>query len=107
MQNSEVIDRIHSVAAKTMPKGSNVLLYGSRARGDYNEDSDWDLLILIDKDKITNSDHDAYAYPFTSLGWDMGLVISPVLYSKQQWQSYSFTPFFKNVEQDKISIYES
>lgn len=47
MQNSEVIDRIHSVAAKTMPKGSNVLLYGSRARGDYNEDSDWDLSSLL------------------------------------------------------------
>lgn len=26
------------------------MLYGSRARGDYREDSDWDILVLTDKE---------------------------------------------------------
>ena len=26
-----------------------ILLFGSRARGDYTEDSDWDLLVVIDR----------------------------------------------------------
>jgi predicted nucleotidyltransferase len=28
----------------------NIILFGSRARGDYKRDSDWDLLVLVDKD---------------------------------------------------------
>lgn len=107
MQESPVINKIQSLALKTMPKGSQVFLYGSRARGDYNADSDWDLLILVDKENISNSDHDKYAYPFTYLGWEMGIPISPILYSKKQWASYNFTPFHKNVEQDQICLYES
>ncbi len=25
----------------------NIILFGSRARGDFDEDSDWDVLIII------------------------------------------------------------
>ena len=99
-----ILDRIHQLAEKCLPAGSNVWLYGSRARGDYHDGSDWDLLLLIDKDRIANADHDSYAYPFVALGWDFGESISPILYSRKQWESYSLTPFYKNVEQDKISI---
>ena len=28
----------------------NILLFGSRARGDYKEDSDWDFYVIVDKD---------------------------------------------------------
>jgi len=27
-----------------------IILFGSRARGDFKKDSDWDLLVIIDKD---------------------------------------------------------
>ncbi len=36
-----ILDRIHQLAEKCLPAGSNVWLYGSRARGDYHEGSDW------------------------------------------------------------------
>lgn len=104
MTQEFVLGRIKEIAKQILPEGGHVWLYGSRARGNATDDSDWDLLITIDKDKITNEDHDKYAYPMTSFGWDMGLVITPILYSKSQWESYSFTPFYKNVEQDKVKI---
>ena len=28
----------------------NILLFGSRARGDYKEDSDWDFYVIVDRD---------------------------------------------------------
>jgi predicted nucleotidyltransferase len=40
MDKSAMIDRIKQTAASVLPKGSTLYLYGSRARGDYHEDSD-------------------------------------------------------------------
>ena len=31
-------------------KVKDILLFGSRAKGTYNEDSDWDFFVVIDKD---------------------------------------------------------
>ena len=47
MHYSQVINRIKQLAKEVLPKGSTLYLYGSRARGDYHEDSDWDLLLLL------------------------------------------------------------
>lgn len=49
MDRLQVIDNIKKVAARVLPQGSIVYLYGSRACGDWTEDSDWDLLVLLDK----------------------------------------------------------
>lgn len=100
----EVINAIKEVAEKALPQRSNLLLYGSRARGDAQEGSDWDLLILLDKAKIESADYDNVAFPFTMLGWNIGEMISPHIYTKKQWASWSYSPFYKNVEQDKIVL---
>jgi len=43
-------------------------------------------------------------YPFTELGWAIGEMIISVLYTVKEWEQNSFTPFYKNVEQDKITV---
>jgi predicted nucleotidyltransferase len=103
MNRATVISNIKAVAYKTLPKGSSLILYGSRARGDNRPDSDWDLLILLDKPSLTFSDYN-YGYPFSELGWETGEEINAQVYSKQEWNNYSFTPFYKNVERDKILL---
>lgn len=98
------IAAIKDLASKIIPKEGHVWLYGSRAKGTNTDESDWDLLILLEKEKIANCDHDQYCFPFTMLGWESGEEIVPLLYSKSQWEKQSFTPFYKNVEHDKIQI---
>ena len=98
------IEDLTEIAKKIMPKGSNVWLYGSRARGDEHKGSDWDLLILLDKPEITDSDYDNVSFPFTMLGWNIGELISPQMYTKKEWEAISFLPFHKNVEHDKIVL---
>ena len=107
MDRTQVIDSIRQVAARVLPKGSTLYLYGSRARGDYHKDSDWDLLVLLDKPKIEHGDFDKYSYPFVLLGWDFGEDIRPHAYTKAEWFDGPHAMFYYNVEGDKEVIYES
>ena len=80
------------------------ILFGSRARGDAEEDSDWDVLVLINKPRISLSDYDKYSYPLRELGWDMDEIINPVLFSTKEWNENHFTMFNNNVRNDGIAI---
>jgi len=99
-----LVNRIREIGTAGLPKDSHIILYGSRARGDANDDSDWDLLVLLDKEKIEQSDYDGICYDLTALGWRLGEMIIPVLYTKDEWKKNSFTPFYKNVVSEGIEI---
>jgi predicted nucleotidyltransferase len=103
MERDVLIERIKGLANATMPAGSSLFLYGSRARGDAGEGSDWDLLILLDKPKLEADDY-GVAYPFRELGWIVGEEINPSVYTKRQWESWKFMPYRRNVERDKIVL---
>ena len=45
-----------------------------------------------------------YISLFRELGWDIGEEINPHIYARQQWDSWTFLPFYKNVEHDKIVL---
>lgn len=64
----EVLKSIQKKAESIMPKDAKVILFGSRARRDAKADSDWDILVLLNKDKIDEQDHDNYTYPFLGIG---------------------------------------
>lgn len=100
MQQEQIIQQIKELGQKVLPEGASLWLYGSRARGDARPDSDYDLLILINSDTVT-ADVDSAAYDLCLMGYDNGVIISPHIYPRNQWRKYSFSPFFKNVEQDK------
>lgn len=103
-QDEEMLRRIVRKAKEVTPADATVILYGSRARGDNRPDSDWDLLIVLNKDRVSLDDIDRVAYPLREEGWDYGADINPIIYSKKAWQASSFTPFYKNVMQDGITI---
>ncbi len=51
-----ILQSIKNRSAEIMPMNAKVILFGSQARGDYHEGSDWDILILLDKQKLSPSD---------------------------------------------------
>ena len=107
MNRLQVIDSIKQVAARVLPKGSTLYLYGSRARGDYHDDSDWDLLLLVDRPKLKLSERENMEFPFTEKGWEIGEDLSARAFTKEEWYNGPRSLFFYNVEEDKELIYES
>ncbi|MCQ2314917.1 MAG: nucleotidyltransferase domain-containing protein [Bacteroidales bacterium] len=103
MNYIEIINILRESGEKILPPEAQLFLYGSRARGDYNENSDWDLLLLINR-PIQNDDYEKIAYPLMELGFDLGQYFSVHTYSKDEWDKMWFLPFFKNVERDKIVL---
>lgn len=95
---------IKRVITQTMPIGARVILFGSQARGDAREDSDWDILILLDKEKLEEADHDNYVYPLFELGWNIDVQIHPMIYTFKDWMKRSFSPFYKNIEEEGIVL---
>lgn len=99
----ELFNSIKGVFRTVAPEGK-IILFGSRARGNASEDSDWDLLILLDKPKIESMDFERVAYPLCELGWKEGEQFSPKLYTMKEWKKRSFTPFYKNIEKEGIEL---
>ena len=99
-----ILDLLKAKAREVMPPGVKAYLYGSRARGDYRSDSDWDILILVDKPKAEMSDFDDLSYPLTELGWEHDTAVIPVVYGIDEWNHVSSLFFRKNVEQNAIRL---
>ena len=102
--NKSVLNSIRGLLAQTLPPNATAWLYGSQARGDAHSDSDWDILIVMDKEKLLPDDYDTITYPLTKLGWELGAEINPIMYTKKEWEQSRITPFYHNVEQDAIAL---
>ena len=98
MEQQEIINRIKSGISTKDPK-ADIYLYGSRARGDIRQDSDWDILVITPKQKITLEYEFNLRDPIIDLELDSGQVISILVYSKSDWKTkMPHTPLFANIK---------
>ncbi|MDR0829940.1 MAG: nucleotidyltransferase domain-containing protein [Prevotellaceae bacterium] len=101
--NKHIFNDILTLKRQILPN-DKVILFGSQARGDARPDSDWDLLVLLNKQKKEFDDYGNFAYPFDEIGFSYGVAINPIIYTNEQWEKRKITPFYKNVMNDGIEI---
>lgn len=84
---------------------AEVILYGSRARGDFESDSDWDFLILVDG-TVDSQRIDRIRHRVYEIEWKCDEVISSIIRDKKEWDSplYRAMPLRQRIEQEGIKI---
>ena len=83
---------------------AEIILYGSRARGDERADSDWDILVLTDYPVDLKKER-TFRNNLYDLELQTGEPFSIFVYSKNDWISrQKITPFYNNVIQEGIRL---
>jgi len=101
---SEDIRRLIRQTINSVDPNAEVILYGSRARGDERSDSDWDILVLTNyaMDLMIEKEFRDKIY---DLELETDESFSLFIYSKDEWQTkQSITPFYQNVTREGIQL---
>ncbi len=102
--DDRLLDSIRDAVLAIEPT-AQVVLYGSRARGDALPDADWDLLVLLDG-PVDGRRASAVRRRVYEIEWDTGEVLSTIVRSRQEWESTvsKATPFHAHVEREGVRL---
>lgn len=88
-------------------KLKQVILFGSYARGDYDNESDVDIMVMVDMEKKELCQYYKEVSRITA-NTDLGfnVVISPMIKSYSEYIKYKgVTPFLQNIEREGVIIH--
>ena len=91
-------------AVQRIAPASEVVFFGSRARGEVAPESDWDILILADN--VTYELKDEICAALFDLELEREIIINPLILDKREWTSglYLHHPIHRNVEREGMVI---
>lgn len=102
-RTSEIGKLIHQKIAEIDP-AAEIILYGSRARGDEREDSDWDILVLTNY-PVDLKKESAFRDHLYDLEIETGESFSLFAYSKADWNTkQQATPLYQSVAKEGVNI---
>ena len=100
-QYTEILQKIYGKHLK------KVILYGSYARGDYRDDSDIDIMILLD---LSDMDIKQYRHELSGETFDFNmdhdLDIKPIAKSEAHFNKWIMNyPFYSNIHKEGVVLY--
>jgi len=104
MNREELLDQVKR-AVRSVEPDAEIILYGSRSRGEFVSESDWDFLILV-SGHLDDKRVDAIRHRLYEVEWEYGEVISSIVRDRLEWHSdlYQSIPFHRRVEQEGIRL---
>ena len=86
---------------------SKVILFGSKARGDHDEHSDIDLLVVASK-LLHWKEEKAIVGALFDIGMEYDVIFSPLFTSVDEWENGIFTefPIYQEISRDGAVVYE-
>lgn len=102
------VNGVHEILGNRVKK---IILYGSYARGDYNESSDIDIMILTD---LTNDEIEEYRTKIYDYAYDIeeannfDIWLSPLIKNIDRFNYWlEALPFYMNVQKEGVVLSES
>jgi uncharacterized protein len=84
---------------------AEIILYGSRVRGNATKMSDLDILVLIDNTEKVFESEDRFRNDLYDIELETGQIISTLVYSKYYWtHNLKFSPLYNNVNKEGIQL---
>lgn len=83
---------------------AEVILFGSRAREDYHEESDWDILILINR-KVTHAMKREMCDKLFYISLEYEIGINTLMLNKSDWnEKFKYYPLHVEIEREGMVI---
>lgn len=102
-QDEKILNLIRTTIREVEPN-AQIILYGSRARGDAHKGSDWDVLVIVDKPRLTVEEKGNIENPVWDKGLGMGEEINVFAHSKKQWEQAPPSLFKFNIMNEGIAL---
>lgn len=102
LEKQQVLQLVKNVVHE-VDNNAEIILYGSRARGDYHEESDWDFLVLLDD----GDNFDVWEKLREKLYYmelESGEIFSIISHSKEYWDKLKLSYFHEEVTKEGIKI---
>ncbi len=101
--DADLLQRCKQAIRAVVPD-ADVILYGSRARGDAAEDSDYDILVLVDRP----ADVEMHKQLISSISplEENGAVLTLTIHNRNLWNSslYKAMPFHENIDREGVVL---
>lgn len=105
--SNNIKDKVKTIVLKYDAE-AEVILFGSRARGDYHEESDWDFLILTEKNsraELIKLEKQIRSDVFDEIEMRSFDVVQTIIRNKKVWEEKLWvSPFYESVKEDGVKI---
>ncbi len=100
----DILRKVKEAVREVEPTGV-IYLYGSRARRDDREDSDWDFLVLLDG-PVDTARTDRIRHILYEIEWETGEILSCIVRNLQEWNSpqYEVLSLRENIEREGLPL---
>ncbi len=104
MDKEQILEQVKQTILEIEPD-AEVIIYGSRTRGQAGPESDWDFLVLVNGN-VDLKRTDAVRHRLYNIEWECGEVISCIVRSREEWNSAlcKAMPFHENIEREGIVL---
>jgi uncharacterized protein len=104
IKNSFVVNKVKEIVYR-YDKEAEIILFGSRARGDWHEESDWDFLVLSELDERTEVKEKIREDILSEIEYKIFEVVFTLFHNKKVWEEdYAVTDIYDSIAEDGINI---
>jgi predicted nucleotidyltransferase len=104
IKNSFVVNKVKEIVHR-YDEDAEIILFGSRARGDWHEESDWDFLVLSKLDERNDARDKIRIDILHEIEYATSNLIFTLFHNKEVWEEdYAVTDIYDSIQEDGIIL---